>query len=291
MALVRCPKHNIPYDNANPRGCPACARDRGGDDQAAIMAELARASRRVEVMPDLSPPEPEVVIEEPEPIARWRRPFMLYGVPIVLLLLFLLVRFTGPRFIDRPHPAPFAGQVLPLPLFPGQPVTVLFAHLGAQPPRSHPTAANIERYQYGTDLIIDAINGVVYSIQLRVPNRNWQGLRVGMSETETRGALALLGTVRDEGAATLTPDQIAGYQVFPSLAARPSRVFSARVRPPNGCYDVRVTLQPRVIGVVVDGGQRYVAVGRRNDVPLWVGTEVQVVSRSVAGPDAGGPVC
>ena len=247
MALVRCPKHNIPYDKANPRGCPACARDRGGDDQATLMAQLARASRRVDVIPDVLPAEPDVLLEEPEPIAWWRRPFVLYGVPIVLLLLFLLARFTGVRFIDQMHPAPFSGQVLPLPLFPGQPVTVLFAQLGVQPPRSHPTAANIERYQYGTDLIIDAINGVVYSIQIRVPNRNWRGLRVGISETEARGALALLGTVRDEGAPTLIPDQIAGYQVFPSLAARPRRVFSARVRPPNGCYDVRMTLQPRVI--------------------------------------------
>ena len=67
MALVRCEKHSIPYNDSNPRGCPACAREEKGDDQATMMAELARASRRVEAIPE-PPPPPEPVAEPPTPM-------------------------------------------------------------------------------------------------------------------------------------------------------------------------------------------------------------------------------
>src|SRR5689334_15677328 len=42
MALVKCPKHKIPYNDANPRGCPACALEKEGGGH---MQELARASQ------------------------------------------------------------------------------------------------------------------------------------------------------------------------------------------------------------------------------------------------------
>ena len=46
MTLVRCPIHKIPYNDENPRGCPACAREReGGGQDSSVMKELARASQ------------------------------------------------------------------------------------------------------------------------------------------------------------------------------------------------------------------------------------------------------
>src|SRR5262249_58433835 len=43
MALVRCPIHKIPYNDENPRGCPACALEKEGGGEAQVMQELARA--------------------------------------------------------------------------------------------------------------------------------------------------------------------------------------------------------------------------------------------------------
>ena len=44
MAVVRCPIHRIPYNDSNPRGCPACAQEKEGG-AADVMQELARASQ------------------------------------------------------------------------------------------------------------------------------------------------------------------------------------------------------------------------------------------------------
>ena len=36
MPLVRCPTHKIPYNDENPRGCPACAREKEGAAQVSV---------------------------------------------------------------------------------------------------------------------------------------------------------------------------------------------------------------------------------------------------------------
>ncbi len=294
MALVRCEKHNIPYNDSNPRGCPACAREEGGDDQATIMAELARASRRVEAI-SAPPPLPETVAVPPTPVERAivgkKRPVLLFGIPTVLLLMVILMRLTGPRFVEQPSPVAEASEIRPLTLIPGQPIDVLFAQLGTQPPQPHPSVRRIQRYYYGADLIFDTVNNVLYSFEIRVPNRIWRGLRVGLSQQEAQGAIALLGTATTTGPQTITPNEIGAYLVFPSLEQRPRRTITAEVRPPNGCYDVTVDVQPRAIGKVFEDGQSYAAIGRRGDTPSWAVTRIQVASRSMAGPLSGPPEC
>ena len=294
MALVRCEKHNIPYNDSNPRGCPACSREEQGDDQATIMAELARASRRVDAIAEPLP-LPEPVEEPPIPmevvVGGKKRPVLLFGIPAILLLIVVLMRLTGPRFVEQPSPVVEASEIRSLTLIPGQQITVLFAQLGTQPPQPHPSQPRIQRYYYGADLIFDAVNDVLYSFEIRVPNRIWQGLRVGLSQQEAEGAIALLGTPTTTGPQTITPNEIIGYLVFPSLEQRPRRTISTEVRLPNGCYDVTVDVQPRAIGNVVDDGQSYVAIGRRGDTPSWAVTRIQVASRSMAGPLSGPPEC
>lgn len=294
MALVRCEKHNIPYNDSNPRGCPACAREEGGDNQATIMAELARASRRVDAISEPLPPL-ETVAAPPTPVETavrsMKRPVLLFGIPAVLLLMVLLMRLTGPRFVEQPSPVAEASELRPLTLVPGQPIAVLFAQLGAQPPQVHPSVRRIQRYYYGADLIFDTVNDVLYSFEIQVPNRTWRGLRVGLSQQEAQGAMALLGTATTTGPQTITPNEIGDYLVFPSLEQRPRRTITTEVRPPNGCYDVTVDVQPRSIGNVFDDGQSYTAIGRRGDTPSWTVTRIQVASRSMAGPLSGPPEC
>ena len=294
MALVRCEKHNIPYNDSNPRGCPACAREDEGDNQATIMAELARASRRVDAISEPLPPL-ETVAAPPTPVETAvrsiKRPVLLFGIPGVLLLMVLLMRLTGPRFVEQPSPVAEASEIRPLTLVPGQPIAVLFAQLGAQQPQVHPSVRLIQRYYYGADLIFDTVNDVLYSFEIQVPNRTWRGLRVGLSQQEAQGAMALLGTATTTGPQTITPNEIGGYLVFPSLEQRPRRTITTEVRPPNGCYDVTVDVQPRSIGNVFDDGQSYTAIGRRGDTPSWTVTRIQVASRSMAGPLSGPPEC
>ena len=294
MALVRCEKHNIPYNDSNPRGCPACAREEGGDNQATIMAELARASRRVDAISEPLPPL-ATVAAPPTPVETavrsMKRPVLLFGIPAVLLLMVLLMRLTGPRFVEQPSPVAEASEIRPLTLVPGQPIAVLFSQLGAQPPQVHPSVRRIQRYSYGADLIFDTVNDVLYSFEIQVPNRTWRGLRVGLSQQEAQGAMALLGTATTTGPQTITPNEIGDAWVLPSLEQRPRRTITTEVRPPNGCYDVTVDVQPRSIGNVFDDGQSYTAIGRRGDTPSWTVTRIQVASRSMAGPLSGPPEC
>jgi hypothetical protein len=293
MALVRCDKHNIPYNDANPRGCPACAREQRGDDQATVMAELARASRRVDAIPE--PPFVEPVTAAPDAEqsfeVRKKRPVLAYSIGAVVILAFILRQIMGPQFEEQVDPVIDPGEIRPLTLFPGQRVEVLFAQMGARQPQPHPSASRLQRYQYGQDLIFDAINNVLYSIEIRVPNRTWQGLRVGVSVQQAQGAVALLGTPTEDSTQTRSPTEVGGYLVFPSLAQRPVRTISTQVRPPNGCYDVTVELRPRTIGILTDDEQRYAAVGRPGDAVKWAVTQIQVVGRSMPGPLSGPPVC
>ncbi|GBD33307.1 hypothetical protein HRbin33_02290 [bacterium HR33] len=309
MALVRCPKHDIPYSDENPRGCPACALEREKPEQASVMRELARASRAlrtgtptqvpkrpsVEIITPITPPPkaPEVKPTMLERL-RWqvrRRPIQAIGIPLILVLLGLLVFRSRPKFVEQPHPALFSGEVLPLPIEPGQPITAVFAILGTQPPRPHPEARVLERYYYGADLVIDALNRVVYSIDLRVPSRSWKGLRVGMNRQNAEGALALLGVPRETSAPeSARADTVGGYVVYPSLEDRPRQSLKVEVRPPNGCFDVAVDLQPRVVGLVRDARREYAAVGPPGAPLDWVVTRITVTSRAMPGP-AGPAAC
>jgi hypothetical protein len=309
MALVRCPKHDIPYSEENPRGCPACALERERSEQANIMQELARASRAVrtgtgaqnpkrlsvEIAPPITTP-PKLPTAEPTLLDRLRakvskRPIPVIGVPLIIALLGLILLRSRPEFVEQPHPVPFNGEVLPLPIDPDQPITAVFAILGTQPPRPHPEARVLERYYYGADLVIAALNRVVYSIDLRVPSRSWRGLRVGMSRQHAEGTLALLGVLRETSqAAVARADTVAGYVVYPSLEDRPRQVLQVEVRPPNGCFDVAVDLQPRAVGLVRDARREYAAVGRPGAPLDWVVTRVAVTSRAMPGP-GGTAVC
>jgi hypothetical protein len=71
MPLVRCSIHNIPYNSDNPRGCPACAREKEGAN-VTVMEELARASRATRgipepVLPPPTTPHPEPPVGTPPP--------------------------------------------------------------------------------------------------------------------------------------------------------------------------------------------------------------------------------
>ncbi len=315
MALVRCPIHKIPYNDQNPRGCPACAREKEGGSQAAIMQELAKSARRAggstaTEAPPASPEAPQAnarrpsAATRPRPVAAggsrlaellWQlgRPrTIVAGAGLIAGLALVLVFLTGPNFVNEPHPRPFVGTPRPLPIEAGMPLETVFAILGTQSPQAHPDASALARYAYGSDLTIDALNGRVYAVTFSVPNRSWRGLRTGISRQNAEGALALLAPPVDAGAAnTPAPALIGKYLAYPSLEQRPRRVLRADVRPPNGCYDVLVELRPRVIGVLIDGDQRYAAIGPEGTDAEWTVTEIRVVNRSVSGPYAPTVAC
>lgn len=311
MALIRCPKHGIPFNDDNPRGCPACALEKEGGEQAQVMRELARASqvirrpgqpaepapppvdfrpRRSErfTAPVTAPPrapvlEPGLLDQLPELVRR--RPIPVVGVPLIVILLVALVSRSGPSYVQQPSPVPLTGEVLPLPIEPGVSVSAVFAVLGVQPPRPSPEAQSLERYSYGTDLNIDGLNGAVYIISILVPNRSWHGLRMGIPQREVEGTLALLGPPQPAGPPVVPrADTLRGWVVYPSLEGRPNRPLKAEVRPPNGCYDVVVDVQPRAAGVLVDRDRRYAVIGPPEAQLEWVATRIQVINRAIAGP-------
>jgi hypothetical protein len=308
MALVRCPRHGIPYNDDNPRGCPACALEKEGGEQAQVMRELARASQVVKrptgasaappeprySVPVTTPPRPPTAepgtLERLQEMAR-RRPIAAIGVPLSVILLAMLLFRSGSRFIEQPSPVPYTGEVLPLPIEPGAPLTAVFGILGVQPPRPSPEAPSLERYSYGTDLNIDGLNGTVYQISLLVPNRSWHGLRVGLQEQEVEGTLALLGPPQP-AAPPVNPraDTLRGLLAYASLDGRPTRSLKAEVRPPNGCFDVVVIIQPRASGILVLGDRQYAVIGPPQVQPEWVATRVQVINRAMPGP-AGPAAC
>lgn len=318
MALVRCPTHKIPYNDENPRGCPACAREKAGGGEAVIMRELARATKRREerdgagtikrdgapVLDRTPPGGPTPVTAQPRtPVVEtsrimeflWQlgRPrTILVGAALVAVLGLFVLFTSGPQFVAQPHPVPYQGEVRPLPIEPNTPVTTVFAMLGTQPPEAHPTAPSLARYSYGSDLVVDALNGRVYALTFRVPNRTWAGLRIGMSPQNAQGALALLANPEEDGVqAGSPPITREGYTVYDSLDARPVQTLRAAVRPPNGCYDVIVELRPRVTGILVDGDARYAVIGPVGTQADWTVTQIQVVSRAVRGPYAPQQAC
>ena len=328
MALVRCPTHKIPYNDDNPRGCPACAREKGGKARVSVMQELAKAQRpdappaqpapepssstsrqRLEERgappthpayrrsPSAATPAPSPPVAKEAPF-RWfsrdflQRRFRPIAVGAIVVLTITLLLSWGPRFREGMYPVAATGTPRPLPLNPNVNITVAFSALGARAPKANPDSPRLAQYTYGTDLTVDASNGVVYAITVRIPNRSWRGLHAGMPERTARGALGLLGTPTEPSSAAVPqPEEVGGYWVYPSLDGRPRRTLLVEVRPPNGCFDVQVELQPQAIGTLQDGDRRYAVVGTESAALDWVVTQVRVVSRSIRGPYSGEPAC
>jgi hypothetical protein len=311
MAVVRCPRHGIPYNEDNPRGCPACAQERQGEaDDARLMLELARASRggpegtTVEVLPPEPDPEEEVgVYREWPPVtapprapvaapgrlerfARLVRENWMAGLAVVLAVggAWLLWAATRPTFEERFIPPLAAGDPRPFPVEPAMPMAGVFALLGTRNPEAHRDQPTLARYDFGDGAAVDALNGVAYAITLDGPGRTWHGHRVGSNERTARGALALEGLAREEPPGASAPFPFAGFITYRSLEAVPRRVFVAEVRPPNGCYDVLVEVRPQVIGTAARGDDRFVAVARRGNPVSWVTHRVRVVNRAAEGP-------
>ena len=117
-------------------------------------------------------------------------------------------------------------------------------------------------------------------------------VRVGMSQTNAEGALAMIGTPKEgEPPVTTPPDTVSGYLVYRSLDQRPHRTLLAEARPPNNCFDVSVELQPRSLGILSRRGRQWVVVPPMDGAHEWVATRIRVVSRSLPGPYSSGPVC
>jgi hypothetical protein len=221
------------------------------------------------------------------------RKWLSGGVTLIAILLVGLVVASGPDFVAEPHPVRVPDdQLRPLPIDPGVPIENVFALLGPQAPQSAPESRRLARYAYGTDLTIDALNGVVYAITYSVPNRRWRGLQVGVPQRLVEGALALLGIPQVSEPTGSQLRRVGKYAVYPSLEQRPARTLRTEVRPPNGCVDIEVELRPRAVGILIDGDQRYAVVGE-GDPPLeWFSTRVRVINRAVVGPYAeGDPAC
>ncbi len=220
----------------------------------------------------------------------------LLSIAAVLIVVFgiMWIATTRQRFVEQEHPHLLDDDTLLLPLAVpvDAPMETVFSILGTRVPRPVPDQPRLQRYSYGTDLEVDAINGRVYAISIRVPNRQWQGLRVGMSEANAQGALMLLGPPRQFGSAVTTrPQDMGGYSVYLSMDERPRKTIGAEVRPPNGCFDVLVDVQPKLAGFVIDGERRYPTLGRGDVSPEWLVTQIRIVSRATVGPFAQGVAC
>lgn len=321
MAVVRCPKHNVPYNEDNPRGCPACWQETVGDDPAALMRELARASReipRVEILPvptdEEAPPDryasgtwpssvaqpvtqpPRAPVPEPtrlERLGRFARAHLpsVIGAAVITITVALLWVISRPTFESALEPPLPTGSALPFPVTPNGSILGVFALLGTHAPQVHPDSPTLARYDFGRGALVDVYNGLVYAITLTTPARSWQGLRVGIDEKPGRGRLALLGVIQEDRTPAAAPFPFGGYLAYRSRDALPRRELRAEVRPPNGCYDVQLLIEPRIIGTASRGDEAFVAVARHGGTPSWVVYRVRVVSRALLGPYAGPPVC
>jgi hypothetical protein len=308
MPVIRCPRHDIPYNDENPRGCPACALEREGEAEAArLMRDLARASRGTPAVEVLPPePEPDGVVEpyaDWQPVTRPPRlptapppPFgrvlrllrenrlAVLGAAAGVLGLVLTYLLTRPAFVEQFIPPLVAGEARPFPVEPNVPVVAAFALLGSVSPQTSPDAPALARYDFGGGALMDALNGVVYAVTLETPERTWHGHRVGLGEQPARGALALEGAIIEQEPLDASPFPFGGFLTYRSRETMPRRVLTTEVRPPNGCYDVTVSIAPQIIGTASRGEHQFVAVARRGDPILWVVQRVRVVSRAVDGP-------
>ena len=304
MAVVRCPKHELPYNEDNPRGCPACAAEEAGESLGSAWSPtgsgvepggssdlgaggpgsdgLVRSIEgQLNVATDrLTDPFRRAagwIKDKAKARPGWAAMVALVGI---ILMVGMIRRIGGPEFVAQLTPRGASGEVLPLAVEPGQPLDVMFSILGTRAPRPHPTESRMERYVYTLDLIADALNGQVHALTIRTPDRSWRGLRVGMPSVDGEGALSMLGrfTSRDDGRGDPQPKD--GYLIFPSRVTVPVTTVTAEMRPPNGCLDVTVEFQPAISGELLDGGLRSPVVGREGDDVAWVVTEIYVVSRT-----------
>ncbi len=308
MALVRCPIHRIPYNDDRPNGCPACERERAGDNEADAIKALAKASKTLRASDDALdalPPEPEEdAFDLAGAVAGWdvatqwknltNRPRLLWlAISLILAaIIVLVVVFRGPRFVEVRFPAEPTEDIRPLAIEPNTPIQLAFSMLGVQPAKPHPQSSLLARYEYGSDLVVDVLNDVVYAVTLAVPGRTWRGLRVGLTERNAMGLLALLGPPQDgEPETVMAPRVIRGFEAYPSVEQRPRRVHKVEVRPPNGCFDVLVDVRPRVVGLLVSGDARRAVVARRGEPAEWVVTRIRVASRALPDTTFGEIVC
>jgi hypothetical protein len=308
MAVVRCPRHDIPYNDQNPRGCPACAQEREGRaEEARLMREPAHASRGGPAL-EVLPPEPEadedLAVHHARPpvttpprfptaapgrlehllaVLRDNRMAIIAGT-LGVVGLWLVWVATRPTFTELYVPPLTIGAPRPFPAEPNVPMVAVFALLGTVAPQANPEAPALARYDFGDGAVVDALNGVVYAITLETPVRAWHGHRVGSGEQLARGALALEGLAAEQEPPPASPFPFSGFLTFRSLEALPKRVLTAEVRPPNGCYDVRVEIGPQVIGTASRGDAVLVAVARRRNPILWVVHRIRAVSRATDGP-------
>ncbi len=315
MALVRCSKHSILYNDANPRGCPACWQEQEGRGEAELMRELARASRgvpQVEVLePDTSEiPNPITASDWPPPVTippklptrplthakrvalflstHWTA---VAGVGALAVIVVLLWYVTRPTFTLGTDPPLLREEASPFPVQLGLVIDGVFALFGTVPPRVNPDSPSLARYQFEPGVVVDALNSAVYAVTLTAIGRAWNGNRVGLRERQARGRLALLGAIQEPDDATPAPLLVGSYLVYSDAAARPRRRLLAEIRPPNGCYDVQVDIAPRIIGTVIRGDESFVVVARRGRSMEWVAVMVRAVSRTMEGPYAGPPAC
>lgn len=308
MGTVRCPKHKIPYNDDNPRGCPACAAEKGRGKDSDAIRELQRASRvarGVEEAPrpaDL--PLVEFLTHQPEApvrkqtgvermVARARRHrYVVIASAVVVVLLGVLLVVKRSTFVEAPDPPAAVADPRPMAIQPGTPVSTVFELLGPRQPEAVPEDPQLARYSYGVRLSVDALNSRVQAINVGVGNRSWRGVMVGLPEDELRGVLALLGPVRERAAAPVaTPTTVAGHQVYASPEQRPARTLLVQVRPPNGCFDLEVTLRPRIVGILVKSGERYASIGKGAVTPTWAVTEFRVLNREIAGSGSATATC
>ncbi|MCZ6916822.1 MAG: hypothetical protein O7I93_08600 [Gemmatimonadetes bacterium] len=309
MAVVRCPKHELPYNEDNPRGCPACAAEElGGTDGSASAAwtrsgttdqpvELegfghagagAGSGSLVRSIEGQLNAATAWLTDPFRRIGRWikgqakaRPGWATLAVVAGFIFVIVMIRRIGaPDFLAQADPPAASGEVLPLAVEPGTRLDIMFSILGTRTPRPHPTQANLERYVYSLDLVADAMNGEVYALTLRTPDRSWRGLRVGMSSIEGEGALSMLGRFTSRTQSRGEPQIKDGYQIFSSRTILPVRRITAEVRPPNGCLDVTVEFRPAITGVLIDGGLRTLVVAREAEELNWVLTQTYVVSRT-----------
>ncbi len=309
MAVVRCPKHELPYNEDNPRGCPACAAEESGIGHGSASAAWTRSGttdqpaelegfghtgagagsdslvRSIEVRLNATT---DRLAEPFRRMGRWikgqakARPWWatLAVMAGIIFVIVMIRRLGAPDFVAQPDPPAASGEVLPLAVEPGTQLAVMFSILGTRAPRPHPTQANLERYVYSLDLMVDAMNGEVYALTLRTPDRSWRGLRVGMPSAEGEGALSMLGRFTSRTQSRGEPQIKDGYQIFSSRTILPVRRVTAEMRPPNGCLDVRVEFRPAITGVLIDGGLRTPVVAMEAEELNWVLTQTYVVSRT-----------
>ena len=95
------------------------------------------------------------------------------------------------------------------------PIMAAFALFGSRTPAVNPDGPTLARYDFGQGTVVDALNGIIYAITLELPDRNWEGNRVGAEETRARGALALLGPGHRPGAPSCRDLPVRGLRRVP----------------------------------------------------------------------------